>query len=120
MGEEELGAELVGEEELDEVEGLKVAVGGVKLLTKAHPPYRKAEVRVVVVVLVAVVLVVRSASSSSSSSSSTSSSFMGRGLGLKPNLTLTLTLRPEHSPTYPHVPYTFSGPNRRMSPTPTY
>ena len=112
MGEEELGAELVGEEELDEVEGLKVAVGGVKLLTKAHPPYRKAEVRVAVVVLVAVVLVVRSASSSSSSSSS--SSFMGRGLGLKPNLTLTLTLRPEHSPTHPHVLYTFSGPNRRI------
>ena len=83
MGEEELGAELVGEEELDEVEGLKV-VGGVKLLQKLTPPtgrQRKAEVRVVVVVLVAVVLVVRSASSSSSSS------FMGRGLGLKPNLT---------------------------------
>jgi len=30
VGEEELGAELVGEEELDEVEGLKVAVGGVR------------------------------------------------------------------------------------------
>ena len=58
VGEEELGAELVGEEELDEVEGLKVAVGGVI----AHPPYKKAEVRVVVVVLVAVVSVVRSAS----------------------------------------------------------
>jgi len=73
-------------------------------------------VRVVVVVLVAVVLVVRSASSSSSSSSS---SFMGRGLGLKPNLTYD-PLRPEHSPTYPHVLYTFAGPNRRNPPTPTY
>ena len=46
VGEEELGAELVGVEELGEVEGLKVAVGGLI----AHPPYKKAEVRVVVVV----------------------------------------------------------------------
>ena len=38
VGEEELGAELVGEEELDEVEGLKSAVGGVKLLQKLTPP----------------------------------------------------------------------------------
>ena len=90
----------MGEEELDEVEGLKVRRGG-EAVNKSSPPLQEG----------------RSASSSSSSSSS---SFMGRGLGLKPNLTLTLTLRPEHSPTYPHVLYTFSGPNRRNRPTPTY
>ena len=38
MGEEELGAELVGEEELDEVEGLKVAVGG-----DSSPPLQEAQ-----------------------------------------------------------------------------
>ena len=77
MGEEELGAELVGEEELDEVEGLKVAVaiGGVI----AHPPYKKAEVR----------------------------GFMGRGLGLKPNLTLWPPSAPNIAPRTPtyYIPF---------------
>ena len=72
MGEEELGAELVGEEEFDEAEGLKVCRGG-----DSSPPLQEGRSASSSSSLVAVVSVVRSASSS----------FMGRGLGLKPNLT---------------------------------
>ena len=67
MGEEELGAELVGEEER-----LKVCRGG-----DSSPPLQEGRSASSSSSLVAVVSVVRSASSS----------FMGRGLGLKPNLT---------------------------------
>ena len=71
MGEEELGAELVEEEELDEVEGLSRGGDSSPPLQEGRSASSSSSS------LVAVVSVVRSASSS----------FMGRGLGLKPNLT---------------------------------
>ena len=91
MGEEELGAELVEEEELDEVEGLSRGGDSSPPLQEGRSASSSSSS------LVAVVSVVRSASSS----------FMGRGLGLKPNLTLCPPSAPNIAPRTPtyYIPF---------------